>query len=115
MEPAIPSERRAHARQQVQLEALERSDGGLYFQRTRNLSMGGAFLEGTLPHPPGTRVMLELQLPSDTRPLILEGEVVAAPDGGVGMGVRFISPTGVQRLRLTEILQGTPSMRVTRR
>ncbi len=115
MHPVITSERRAHARQAVRLEALERTDAGLYFQRTRNLSMGGAFLEGTLPHPPGTRVMLELQLPGGTRPLILEGEVVEAPDGGVGMGVRFIAPTSVQRLRMTEILQGTPSARVTRR
>jgi hypothetical protein len=31
------------------------------------------------------------------------------------MGVRFVALTAVQRLRLTEILQGTPSVRVTRR
>jgi len=42
--------------------------------------MGGAFLEGTLPHPPGTRVSLELQLPGDTAALVVAGEVVEAPD-----------------------------------
>jgi len=115
MERAIQSERRAHARQNLRLQALERSDGGLYFQRTRNVSMGGAFLEGTLPHPPGTRVSLELQLPGDTAALVVAGEVVEAPDGGVGMGVKFTGLSAVQRLRLTEILQGTPSVRISRR
>lgn len=115
MDRAIHSERRAHARQTLHLEAVERSEAGLYFQRTRNLSMGGAFLEGTLPHPPGTRVSLELQLPGDTRPLELDGEVVPSPDGSLGMGVRFVGLTAVQRLRLTEILQGAPSVRVTRK
>jgi hypothetical protein len=87
----------------------------MYFQRTRNVSMGGAFLEGTLPHAPGTRVSLEIQLPDDTTALVLEGEVVEAPDGGVGMGVKFVGLSAVQRLRLTEILAGSPSVRIRRR
>jgi len=115
MDHEISSERRAHARQDVRLEALERTEAGFYFQRTRNLSMGGAFLEGTLPHPAGTRVSLELQLPGDTAALDVDGEVVEAPDGGVGMGIRFVDLSATQRLRLTEILQGSPSIRVTRR
>lgn len=115
MERAIQSERRAHARQDLRLPALERSDAGLYFQRTRNVSMGGAFLEGTLPHPPGTRVSLELQLAGDTTALTVDGEVVEAPDSGVGMGIKFVGLSAVQRLRLTEILQGAPSVRIKRR
>lgn len=86
----------------------------MYFQRTRNLSMGGAFLEGTLPHPPGTQVKLEIELPGDTS-LVLDGEVVEAPDGGVGMGIKFVGLSAVQRLRLTEVLAGSPSVRVRRR
>lgn len=115
MEPAIPSERRAHARQELRIEALERSGSSLYFQRTRNVSMGGVFLEGTLPHPAGTKVSLELQLPGDTAALVLDGEVVDAPDGGVGMGIKFLALDPVQRLRLTEILCGQPSVRVSKR
>lgn len=66
----------------------ERTNDALYLQRATNLSLGGIWLEGTLPHPPGTRVSLDIDLPGDG-PLRVDGEVVQRDDREVGMAVRF--------------------------
>ena len=60
-------ERRASPRVDVRLEVVETHEDSTYFQRTANLSVGGLFLEGTMPHPPGTKVRLQLQPAPATR------------------------------------------------
>lgn len=96
------SERRAHTRLPVDLWIEERHGGAVYYQRATDLSLGGLFLAHTLPHPPGTRVRLRVDL-GDHEELQVEAEVV---DGGrdTGMGVRFVAPDREIRARIANFL-----------
>lgn len=96
-------DRRADARTEVAIWVQERTKDALYFQRASNLSLGGVFLEGTLPHPPGTRVELDLELGQG--PLRLTGEVVGRAPGGLGMAVRFVELGGAERAALAACLE----------
>ena len=59
---ATPVERRKLPRADVAIWVEERTNDALYYQRATNLSLGGIWLDGTLPHPPGTRVALDIEL-----------------------------------------------------
>jgi uncharacterized protein (TIGR02266 family) len=85
-------ERRQGSRVPVQIWVEEKSERELYFQRSANLSLGGIYLENTIPHPVGTRVTLRFTLPGDEQKLEVRAEVAAAIAGEeeFGMGLKFI-------------------------
>jgi len=85
-------ERRQGNRVPVQIWVEEKTDRELYFQRSANLSIGGIYLENTIPHPVGTRVNLRFQLPGDADKIEVKAEVAAAIAGEeeFGMGLKFI-------------------------
>jgi len=85
----MADERREHRRLPVKLWVDEIHDSNTYFQRAANLSAGGMFLEGTIPHPAGTVVYLRFALPDDPEPFEVQAEVVGEPDH-LGMNVKFI-------------------------
>jgi type IV pilus assembly protein PilZ len=85
-----PEERRESPRVSIELSVEERTGEALYFQRATNLSLGGVYLDGTLPHPPGTRVALALRLPGRETPMRVLGEVVAREPSEIGMAIRFV-------------------------
>ncbi len=96
------SERRAHTRLPVDLWIEERLGGSVYYQHATDLSLGGLFLAHTLPHPPGTRVKLRVDL-GELDALEVDAEVVDdARD--VGMGMRFIAPDREIRARIANFL-----------
>ncbi len=97
------AERRRLPRAEVAIWVEERTQDALYYQRATNLSLGGIWLDGTLPHPEGTRVSLDIELPGD-RPLRVDGEVVARPGGALGMAVRFTELSEIQKKRLVAFL-----------
>ena len=85
------SERRESPRIPVEMWVEESTERELYFQRSANLSVGGIFLENTIPHPKGTVVNLQFTLPGDTTPIKVRGEIVnAAASDELGMGIKFI-------------------------
>ena len=88
----------------IELSVEERTGEALYYQRATNLSLGGVYLEGTLPHPPGTRVALSLRLPGGIAPMRVEGEVVARVPGEVGMAIRFGELGADARAELERVL-----------
>jgi uncharacterized protein (TIGR02266 family) len=95
------AERRESRRVTVELWVEESHGRELYFQRASNLSIGGLFLEGTLPHPPGTVVRLRFTLPGDSTPIETRGEIVNVPgEEGRGMGLHFVelSPSDRERI-----------------
>lgn len=92
-------------RTDVAIWVEERTRDALYFQRATNLSMGGLWLDGTLPHPPGTRVSLDIELPEG--PLKVDGEVVMHGTPRIGMAIRFVELRGTRRQRLSAYLQRT--------
>jgi uncharacterized protein (TIGR02266 family) len=76
----------------VQIWVEEKTERELYFQRSANLSLGGIYLENTIPHPVGTRVTLRFTLPGDEDKLEVCAEVAAAMTGEeeFGMGLKFV-------------------------
>ena len=101
-EASRSNERRRSRRAAVAFHVEERTNDALYFQRATSLSPSGVWLEGTLPHPPGTRVELELDLPGGrTR---VAGEVVGRDPESPGMAVRFVDLTDDSRARLEAVV-----------
>jgi len=96
-------ERRNRERAAVDVWVDELHDGAVYYQRATNLSLGGVYLERTLPHAPGTEVALTLRLPDGQPPLSAAGEVVDHHRER-GMGVRFVALASGDRARLANFL-----------
>ena len=95
-------DRRTSSRVRVDIPVEERTAGALYFHRAADLSDGGLYLAGTLPHPPGTEIELSLELSSD-EPLQLRGRV-AGGRRDVGMGVRFVDVSEEARAQIAAYL-----------
>src|SRR4051812_4869946 len=71
--------RREFPRMPVSLWAVEDDGMGIYYHHVSDLSSGGLFLEKGLSLPVGTRMQLELTLPT-TRSIRAEGVVVSRLD-----------------------------------
>ena len=97
-------DRRESRRVSIELSVEERTGEALYFQRATNLSLGGVYLEGTLPHPPGTRVGLALRLPGRETPMRIFGEVVAREPSEIGMAIRFVDLDDEARAELERVM-----------
>lgn len=83
-------ERRTEDRVKIRIWVEERVGESIYYQRSANISRGGLFLEGTIPHAAGTKVRLSFSLPDNDHVIDLEGEVVEASADQEGMGVRIL-------------------------
>ena len=69
----------------------EQHDRTTYYQRTANVSLGGVYLDGTLPHPRGTEVTLRLELPGAGAPVTQRARVVSDRVGEApGMHLQFV-------------------------
>lgn len=109
MSQRTASDRRRNNRAVVDLWVEEKTDDVLYFQRATNLSLGGLYLASTLPHPPGTRVTLDLHLSPGT--LRVSGVVVPSLGRNHGMGIRFEGLTPPQKQRIGAFL-ASPRSRI---
>ncbi|TAK29067.1 MAG: PilZ domain-containing protein [Myxococcaceae bacterium] len=96
-------DRRNNERTDVELWVDAEGDSGSAAHRALDLSLGGLRLDRGVPHPTGTRLMLELRLPDREAALRIEAEVTGAHrDRGCGM--RFIGLSRAQRVRLADYL-----------
>ncbi len=69
----------------------ETHDRATYYQRSGNLSAGGIFLDGTIPHPRGTIVNLQFTLPGEAEAITCRGIVVGEPsEEHLGMHLMFV-------------------------
>jgi uncharacterized protein (TIGR02266 family) len=99
------SERRENPRVTVELWVEESLGKEVYFQRASNLSTGGLFLEGTLPHAPGTVVRLRFSLPGETEVIETRGEIVNVPgEEGRGMGLQFVGLSDADHARIARFV-----------
>jgi uncharacterized protein (TIGR02266 family) len=99
MAEADKRERRSHYRGKPRpgrrVEVVYTTTTGRHTAFTRNIGVGGAFIETTVPEQPGTPLTLELAVPTIHAPILVEAEVrwtCAAPgtdDSPAGMGVKF--------------------------
>jgi len=99
-------ERRAAPRIPVEMWVEESTDRELYFQRGANLSVGGIFLERTIPHSKGTVVNLQFTLPDESTPIKVRGEIVNVGEAieDLGMGVKFLDLSDGDRRRIQEFI-----------
>jgi uncharacterized protein (TIGR02266 family) len=106
------SERRESPRIPVEMWVEESTERELYFQRSANLSVGGIFLENTIPHPKGTVVNLQFTLPGDTTPIKVRGEIVnAAASDELGMGIKFLDVDAEAQRKISEFVQRAEAQR----
>ncbi|MBW2263089.1 MAG: PilZ domain-containing protein [Deltaproteobacteria bacterium] len=98
-------ERRNEERVKLRIWVEERVGETVYYQRTANISRSGLFLEGTIPHEPGTRVRLSFSLPDMDDVIDLEGEVVGAGKDQTGMGIRIVDIRDEDAERLEAFLK----------
>lgn len=104
----MSSERRSEKRIPVEMWVEEKRGKDTYYQRTANLSVGGLYLDGTIPHPRGTIVNLRFTLPGDDAPFDLRAEIVGEPnEERLGMHVKFLDEDlgGSQRERLRAFVE----------
>ncbi len=98
-------ERRTEDRVNLKIWIEERVGETVYYQRSANISRGGLFLEGTIPHAPGTRVRLSFKLPGEERLIDLEGEVVMASAEQRGMGIRIVDIRDEDMARMDDFIR----------
>lgn len=108
----MSDERRASPRIPVEMWVEESTERELYFQRGANISVGGLYLQQTIPHPKGTRVNLRFTLPGEENPVEVKGEIVnVSPDEPLGMGVKFLDLRDVDRLRIEHFVHRAQDQR----
>jgi len=98
-------ERRLSQRVPVTMWVEELTDGTQVFRRAGNLSVGGLYLDKTIPMPIGTVVDLKFTLPGQTESLRVGGTIVSIdPDLELGMGVKFGEIDDATRLQIEKYL-----------
>jgi uncharacterized protein (TIGR02266 family) len=100
-------ERRSSSRLPVEMWVEESTERELYFQRGANISVGGIFLERTIPHARGTIVSLQFTLPNDTTPIKVKGEIVNVGEASseLGMGIKFLDLSESDRERIRSFIE----------
>ena len=104
-------ERRSNKRIPVEMWVEEVRGTDRYFQRSANISTGGIYLDGTIPHPKGTIVQLKFTLPGEEEAVEVRGEIVGEPtEERLGMHVKFIELEGNASLqeRIRRFIDRTP-------
>lgn len=82
------SDRRYERRVQIEFSLA----GASYNGHTRNISLGGVFIETDQTLPFGSRVGLKFRVPTQAEPVVVEGQVrwLEMEEGRLrGLGVRF--------------------------
>lgn len=81
----MASEKRAHERVPARLRVVYEHDGARTEVRSRDLSLGGMFLETARPLPFGTELRVELSLPALANPAVIRGVVRWVKSDGMGL------------------------------
>jgi uncharacterized protein (TIGR02266 family) len=83
----VTADKRRYERHPAAIEVVIQSEGRTIAGRSRDISLGGMFVETTAALPYGTRVSLELKLPALAATAVIDATVRWT--GKDGMGVQF--------------------------
>lgn len=100
-------DRRESLRIPVEMWVEESTERELYFQRGANISIGGIFLQRTIPHTKGTVINLQFTLPGDATPIKVRGEIVNVGETAdeLGMGLRFVDLQEADQVRVASFIE----------
>ena len=103
----VDDERREWPRIPVEMWVEESTDRELYFQRGANISIGGIYLQRTIPHTRGTVINMQFTLPGDATPIKVRGEIVNVGETAdeLGMGVKFLDLADADRQRVESFIR----------
>jgi len=100
-------ESRQHPRISIAVDVDVRSASNFYAGRTRDLSLGGLFVETDVGLPIGVEIEVKLKLPKGA--FALSGEVVWSLSdramGTVGIGVRFLELSSGAKRAINEFME----------
>ena len=99
----MTSQRRQYFREPVALDLVLLCDGARTPGRTRDLSLGGMFIETDRRLPFGTQVVLEVVVPGAPTPVTIDATVRWADADGVG--VQFAALRAVAVWALHQVLR----------
>lgn len=110
---SAPFDRRQSHRAVVDVEVDCRCADVFLFAYITDVSALGIFIHANNPHPPGTRLTLRFTPPGDSKPLVLQGDVMwinSFEDHNnrnltPGMGVKFVDADSRTRHRLLKTMR----------
>ncbi len=107
--PAVDSDRRKSDRMDLVVRVDYRTVDELFSEFARNINEGGIFVETDAPHPLGTQVHLQFQIPGSEEPLQVVGCVVHIsekdPTEPSGMGIEFDDLDSQEQQRIKELVR----------
>ena len=109
VEQAPALERRRAERADLVVRVDYQTVDEFFSEFARNINEGGLFVESETPHPLGTRVDLQFQLPGSDEPVQVSGTVVRTSSGSgsepPGMGIEFDDLDSQTRQRVDELVR----------
>ncbi|MFH1874705.1 MAG: PilZ domain-containing protein [Pseudomonadota bacterium] len=78
---------------------------GLFYVYSRDISLGGLFLESAIPLRLGTLLLLSFNLPEISEPIRVTGEAIRVSYPEPGMGIRFIDLPNKESLLLEKYIE----------
>jgi len=109
MNTLVEHERRRADRADLVVRVDYQTVDEFFSEFARNINEGGLFIESETPHPLGTRVDLQFQLPGSDAPVLVSGSVVRTSPGSTeepsGMGVVFDDLDNETRQRIDELVR----------
>jgi len=109
LEATAAPERRRTERADLVVRVDYQTVDEFFSEFARNINEGGLFVESETPHPLGTRVDLQFQLPGSDEPAQVTGTVVRTSPGSAdepsGMGIVFDDLDRQTRQRIDQLVR----------
>ena len=106
---SVRTERRKSTRSDFFVRVEYRTVDQFFSDFARNINEGGLFVGTENPHPEGTRISLQFELPGSDEPVQVSGIVVRLSDGSPseppGMGIEFEELAAADRLRIDQLVR----------
>jgi type IV pilus assembly protein PilZ len=107
------SDRRKSPRADLVVRVDYQTVDELFSEFARNINEGGIFIESDHPHPLGTPVKLQFQVPGSEDPIRVSGAVVRVSEGNAaepaGMGIEFENLDAEARSMIDDLVRSLRS------
>ena len=102
-------DRRKSERANLIVQVVYHTVDELFAEFARNINEGGLFVETDTPHPVGTEVSLQFEIPGSDEPLHVVGRVAHTTNGSPGeppgIGIEFDDLDSQARQRINQLVR----------